>query len=216
MDYLKKHLREKVDLTDSELDKITSIFTKKSYRKGEELLSMGDSSSKFYYVSSGILRTYSIDTTGHEQTWALHINNSKFQIDSFAGDFSQYYYNLDSEIFIEAYTDAIVYEANFKILDKIYESSFNFTKLGLKIHQEQSALLVKRIKIFKNLTAKEKYLLMKNLSPLYEKILTNYQFATIIGIAPQSLSRIKKEIIKTPKPPTLPLAYCQPIPKTKP
>ena len=86
-------------------------------------------------------------------------------------------------------------EANFEALDRLYESSFNFMKLGLKIHQEQTALLVQRIKMFKNLTATEKYLMMKSVAPMYEEMLANHQFATVLDITPQSLSRIKKELL---------------------
>jgi len=34
---------------------------------------------------------------------------------------------------------------------------------------------------------------MKKIAPVYEEVLPDYQFATVLGIAPQSLSRIKKE-----------------------
>ena len=195
MDYLTQYVKDKVDLSEEELGELALLFSKKSYKKGDELLSAGDTSSKFYYVSQGAMRTYSIDTTGHEQTWGLHVQNDKYVLDTFAGDFSHYYYKLESGIFIEAYTDSVIYEADFEALDNIYESSLNFMKLGLKIHQEQTALLVQRIKMFKNLTATEKYLMMKSVAPMYEEMLANYQFATVLDITPQSLSRIKKELL---------------------
>ena len=195
MDYLIKYAKDRVDLTDNEIKEILSIFTKKSYNKGKSILNMGDSSSKLYYVSSGIMRTYSIDTSGHEQTWALHVNNEKYLETPFAGNFSNYFYKRqESDIFIEAYSDAIVYEAEYSELDKIYEKSFNFMKLGLRMYQEQVAIVAERTKMFKNLNTKEKYLLLQKVSPMYEEILTNYQLATILSVAPQSLSRIKKEL----------------------
>jgi len=193
MDYLIQYAKNRVDLTDNEIEDIRSLFTKKSYKKGELILNMGDSSSKLYYVSLGSMRTYSIDTTGHEQTWALHVNNGKYFEDPFAGNFSNYFFKKEeSDIFIEAYSDAIVYEAEYSELDKMYEKSFNFMKLGLRMYQEQIAIVAERTKMFKNLNTKEKYLLLQKVSPMYEEILTNYQLATILSVAPQSLSRIKK------------------------
>jgi len=195
MDYLIKYARDRVDLTDDEIVDILSIFTKKSYTKGQLILNMGDSSSKSYYVSSGSMRTYSIDTTGQEQTWALHVNNDKYTEDPFAGNFSSYFFKRQkSDIFIEAYSDAIVYEAEYNKLDEMYEKSLSFMKLGLRMYQEQAAIVAERTKMFKNLNTKEKYLLLQKVSPMYEEILTNYQLANILNVAPQSLSRIKKKI----------------------
>ena len=35
---------------------------------------------------------------------------------------------------------------------------------------------------------------MKVIAPVYEEVLPDYQYATVLGITPQSLSRIKREM----------------------
>ena len=40
----------------------------------------------------------------------------------------------------------------------------------------------------------KKYILIKNDASVYEQELADYQLATVLGIAPQSLSRIKREM----------------------
>ena len=53
---------------------------------------------------------------------------------------------------------------------------------------------IQSFEMMKRLTAKEKYELMKVIAPVYEEVLPDYQFATFLGIAPQSLSRIKNNL----------------------
>jgi len=88
----------------------------------------------------------------------------------------------------------VVYRADFSELNRLFESSFKWMKLGKGIFEEQVVLLMERKKMMKNLTAKERYLVMQKVAPIYEELLPDYQFASVLGIAPQSLSRIKREM----------------------
>jgi len=194
MTYLRTYVEEKITIDDKEWKELSSIFRKKTYNKKENLLIAGEMNSKFFYISSGIVRTYSINTLGDDTTWALHVNYDKHLINPFAGDFSNHHLGEASDIFAEALCECVVYEADFIELNRLFESSFLWMKLGKKIFEDQVALITKSTKMFKNLTAKERYLLVKEVAPIYEEILANYQFATVLGIAPQSLSRIKQEL----------------------
>jgi len=61
-----------------------------------------------------------------------------------------------------------------------------------KGNHRQLVTIYQRMKMMNRLTAKEKYELMKEIAPIYEEVLPDYQFTTVLGIAPQSLSRIKR------------------------
>jgi hypothetical protein len=87
-----------------------------------------------------------------------------------------------------------VYSAKFSELNKLFEKSLDWMRFGKSIFEEQVVLFMQRKKMMKNLTAKERYLVMKEVAPFYEELLPDYQYATVIGIAPQSLSRIKREL----------------------
>ena len=72
-----------------------------------------------------------------------------------------------------------------------------FTQLDLHsqiISDSQLITLIERTKMMSRLTAKEKYLLIQNVAPVFERVLPDYQYATVLGITPQSLSRIKREM----------------------
>jgi len=194
MDYLRQYIEEKIDIDQSEWEMIASLFTRKEYAKGEEILSAGEVCQKLYYVSSGVTRMYSINTEGKDFTFALNYNQNAYVLDPFAGDYVSYLTQTESDLFCETLCDCVVYEAEFSSLDRLYESDLKWMTLAKKISDTQLTTIVQRMQIMNRLTAKEKYELMKVIAPVYEEVLPDYQFATVLGIAPQSLSRIKSRL----------------------
>jgi CRP-like cAMP-binding protein len=191
MDYLKAYIEDKIDINEDDWAKVVALFTKKEYIQGEEIFRAGEVCQKLYYISSGVGRMYSINTEGKDLTWALNYNKEGYQLDPFSGDYVSYLTQTESAIFCEALSECTVYEADFAALDTLYESDLKWMTLAKKISDTQLVTIVQRMQMMNRLTAKEKYELMKVIAPIYEEVLPDYQFATVLGIAPQSLSRIK-------------------------
>lgn len=192
MRYLRDYIEAQISINEEEWQTISQFFTKKSYKKGDELFSAGDICQNLFYLSSGVLRMYSISTEGKDLTWAVNYNKQAYQLDPFSGDYISYLTQNESNFFIEALEDSTVYKANFSELDLFYQSDIKWMTLAKKISDLQLVTLVQRVEMMKRLTAKEKYELMKEVAPVYEEVLPDYQYATVLGITPQSLSRIKK------------------------
>jgi hypothetical protein len=53
-------------------------------------------------------------------------------------------------------------------------------------------------KMMNRLSTREKHLLMQNITPTYERVLPDYQFATVLDSTPQNLSWIKGEVKNMP------------------
>jgi len=194
MKFLRQYIEAMIDIDDNDWAKVTALFSKKEYQKGEELFSAGEVCQNIFYLSSGVLRMYSISTEGKDLTWAVNYHKDDYQLDPFSGDYVSYLTQSESTFFIEALSNCTVYIANFSELDKLYESDMKWMTLAKKISDNQLVTLVQRMEMMKRLTAKEKYFLMKKVAPVYEEVLPDYQFATVLGITPQSLSRIKSQI----------------------
>ncbi len=192
MQYLRTYIESMIEIDEEEWQTVTALFSQKEYKKGDELFSAGEICQKLYYIASGITRIYSISTEGKDLTWALNYNQNGYQLDPFCGDYVSYLTQAESTFFAEAIEDCIVYEADFKALDKHYESGLKWMTLARRISDAQLITVVQRIQMMKRLTAKEKYLLLKELAPVYEEVLPDYQYAAVLGITPQSLSRIKR------------------------
>ena len=191
MQYLRAYIESMIEIDEEEWQTVTALFSQKEYKKGDELFSAGEICQKLYYIASGITRIYSISTEGKDLTWALNYNQNGYQLDPFCGDYVSYLTQAESTFFAEAIEDCIVYEADFEALDKHYESGLKWMSLARQISDGQLVIISQRAQMMKKLTAKEKYLLMKKIAPVYEEVLPDYQYATVLGITPQSLSRIK-------------------------
>jgi len=191
MKFLRQYIEAMIEIDDNDWQKVTTLFTKKEYAKGQELFSAGEVCQNIYYLSSGVLRMYSISTEGKDLTWAVNYHKDDYSLDPFSGDYVSYLSQNESSFFIEALSDCTVYVADFLQLDALYESEMKWMTLAKRISDNQLITLVQRMEMMKRLTAKEKYLLMKQIAPIYEEVLPDYQYATVLGITPQSLSRIK-------------------------
>ncbi len=192
MQFLRAYIEDKIEIDEKEWAQVASLFSKKHYAQGEEIFSAGEVCEKVYYVADGVCRIYMIDSEGEDITWSLHYHKEDGVLDPFAGDYVSYLTQRESDFFCEAYHDSVIYEADFSALDALYASSLKWMKLGKIISDGQLIMIIERIKMMKRLSTKEKYLLMQKVAPMYESVLTNYQLASVLGVAPQSLSRIKK------------------------
>jgi len=194
MKFLRAYIEDKIEINDEEWERVASLFSKKVYDKGAEIFTAGEIHENIYYVSEGIFRMYMIDTEGKDITWGLNYHQDGEVLDPFSADYISYLTQRESDIFCEALCDSVVYTVEFSELDRLYESDLKWMKLGKIISDSQIVTLIERTKMMSRLTAKEKYLLMQKIAPIYEELLPDYQFASVLGIAPQSLSRIKKEM----------------------
>ncbi len=194
MKYLRAYIETMIEIDEEEWQSVTKLFTKKEYKKGDEIFSAGVICQKLYYVASGVTRIYNISSEGKDLTWMLNYNKDGYLLDPFCGDYVSYRTQMPGTFFAEALEDSIVYEAEHAALDKHYESGFKWMTLARWISDGQLILIAQRAQMMARLTAKEKYLLFKEKFPIYEEVLPDYQFATVLGITPQSLSRIKREV----------------------
>ncbi len=152
MKYLRAYIESMIEIDEEEWQSVTALFTKKEYKKGDELFSAGEICQKLYYVASGITRIYSISTEGKDLTWALNYNQNGYQLDPFCGDYVSYLTQTQSTFFAEALEDCIIYEADFSALDKHYESGLKWMTLARRISDAQLVTIAQRTQMMKRST----------------------------------------------------------------
>jgi len=171
---------------------MSNKLKKLTLKKKEFLLRADEDINDLYYVHSGCLRSYFIDSTGKEHTLQFAIK------DWWISDYIALYGRGKNQAvsYIECIQDAILYKISKKDFDKLcYEipklSLFSNKKLELAFASFQRRIL-------ENLTlsAKERYINFVNSYPNIEQNIKNYHIASFLGITTESLSRIRKEIAK--------------------
>lgn len=157
-------------------------------KKNTLLLQEGQINSKSYFVESGLLRQFSIDNKGKEhiiqfapENWFVSNRESEFL-------------NKPSSYFIEAIEDSIVLVIEKKLVEKLSHANPQFAEFNTQLLHKHIANLQKRITQLQSNTALERYLdFIKSYPDLLLRVPQTY-VASYLGITPESLSRVRKEL----------------------
>jgi CRP-like cAMP-binding protein len=160
----------------------------KKIKKGEILLRPGDLCKHTFFVEKGLLRYYSIDKKGKENVLQFAPENW------FLTDRESVYFEQPSNYFIDALEDSEILILNKDFSEKISETTKDFEKLNTKLLHNHIRHLQKRIELLLNSSAKERYLYFINLYPDIPLRVPQHMIASYLGIMPESLSRVRKEL----------------------
>lgn len=194
MTYLRKELEKSIEITDEEWDFISSKFKPKSAKKGEIIHYAGDIFSDIWYIKSGLARSYFIDNNGKDFTWQLYFNDeSMSKINLFMDDSVSYYEQSGSLVSFEILEDAEFEVISIDDLDAIFDMNMKWQHFGrMMIHDTWYASTYKRVLSLMGESAEERYVrLLKEYPTIFEKV-KSYHIASYLGIAPQTLSKLRK------------------------
>ncbi len=177
-------------LTEAEYDLIDSKLIKISLRKGELLLQPGNRIDKIYYVHEGCLRSYLIDGDGKEHTLRFAIKGW------WISDYIALYGNDNSGAvsYLECIQDAELYGVLKSDFDSLIQSIPKVAQMHTRKMELAFAGFQRRILENLTLTAKERYSKFIQRYPSISEGIKNYHLASYLGIATESLSRIRKEL----------------------
>jgi CRP-like cAMP-binding protein len=183
-----KEIFKDLNFSEEEIKVIESVFYKISVKKGTTLLNSGDLVDVQYYILSGCLRTYHIDTHGKEHTVQFGIK------DWWISDFTAFFSSEKAIMNIEAIQDSTLYRISKEDKDYLYSKIPKIDRF-FRIKLERAfAAFQKRILSGLSQTATERYLNFIKAYPNIEKNVKNYHIASYLGITTESLSRIRREI----------------------
>ena len=179
---------EDISLTEEEFKIVASKFEQITFNKGATPIREGDIVYYQYYVHDGCLRSYLIDNFGKEHTLQFAVNGW------WISDYTAFFSTTKAIMSIECIRKSIVLRVYRKRMEQLYEevpkiATFNRIKL-----ENTYANLQKRVLNNSSQTAKDRYISFIKTYPNIEQIVKNYHVASYLGIAAESLSRIRKEI----------------------
>jgi CRP-like cAMP-binding protein len=188
MESFKVILKELIGMTNEEWEKFNTKIKKHIIKAKSRVINEGIIASNFYFIKSGLLRTYQLQD-GKEI-------NTNFACDGqIISIFASFITQTPSSEYLESIEDSVVYSLSFDSLIELSKDSLKFEKLRRIIAEENYLCTYNRNLLMQNKTAKVKYL--DFLDKFAEKIVhrvPQHQIASYLGIAPESLSRIRKKI----------------------
>ena len=182
------YLKETVQVQSDDLDILTKWMEKKKVRKGDVLLRNGQVCQHVFFVEKGVLRFYSIDEAGKEHILQFATENW------WMADRNNLCDQQPSEYFIDAVEDSDVVLINQEFIEKASEISPEFRSFHEKILQKRIQTLYHCIHLLIGATAKERYLdFLRTYPELFQRV-PQWMIASYLGITPEGLSRVRKEI----------------------
>ncbi len=157
-------------------------------KKGEFLLKAGDICRHSFFVESGLLRYYSIDDKGKEHI--LHFSPEGW----FLSDRESLYFNNPSDYFTEALEDSTIVFFEKDFFTSFSEDIHAVAILNERLLQNHIRHLQKRITQLLSATAEERYLDFVTIYPDIMLRVPQWMVASYLGIAPESLSRVRKDL----------------------
>jgi CRP/FNR family transcriptional regulator, anaerobic regulatory protein len=178
-------------LDPEEANLLGSIFIYQAVKKDAILINRGDIANRAYFVNSGYLRYYTHMSDGSEQT--IHLISPG----EFGTAFYSYVNNSPSNDILEAVTDAEVLVVDKNALEQVYAANIRSQEFGRRLME--SLLLEKEMRLINllSLTAQERYIKLMETNPGMIQNVPVQFIASYIGIQPESLSRIRKQVFLT-------------------
>jgi len=184
----RNHLSQILGVPIDNLEFCTSHYEVKEVKKNEIILREGEISDSTFFVEKGLLRMYSIDKAGKEhviqfapENWILSDTTSQLL-------------NEKSRFYIEAIEESIVVvmrDGFFESLSKVYP----------EVAEKNQRLMINHIKNLQNrvnalisTTAEERYMDFLKKYPNLMLRVPQWMVASYLGITPESLSRVRKEL----------------------
>lgn len=166
---------------------LENLITLRNYSKGEYLLKEGNICTKSFVLEKGIARKY-LSVNDKEITTELYFKND------IAVSFDSFCNQTPSRECIQALTDVSVIQLNYQDFQKLKLQHAELMKLDNIIAEHYTIWLEKRLLDFRTLTATERYLKLFDENPSQINYVPVTILASYLGIAIETLSRIRSKI----------------------
>ncbi len=143
-----------------------------------------------YFVVSGFMRLFYYDDNGEEQTTFLCAENG------FIASFSALINQTKANENVECVTDCTVLKVSYADTKTLIEKSERFKTFSVTMFEKAMHSNLLRANDLANLNAEQRYQKMIEQQPHFVQNIPLQYIASYLGIKPQSLSRIRKQIIK--------------------
>lgn len=181
-------LNTMLDIDERAMTSIVEKCVVKTVKKEEHLLRKGENCKHSFFVENGLLRQYSMDEKGKEHI--LSFAPERWIVT----DRESVYFNQPSAYFIQALETSQVLlldEDFFELLSKTFPKFTDFNNRLLHNHIRH---LKKRIQLLLSAAAEDRYLEFLKMYPDIVNRVPQTMIASYLGITPESLSRVRKEL----------------------
>lgn len=184
------YLSERVPLDEKDKELIADAYSVMDIKKKDHLFTEGIPCLLEGFVVKGTFRVYYIDQKGQE-----HVLYFAFR-DWWVGDIASFYSGESSMLNAQAMEDSTILLIDPKRKDQLLQDVPVLERLFRIITQKHLTVLQKRFLLTVSANVSERYQELIERSPGIEQLVPQHQIASYLGILPESLSRMKKQLLR--------------------
>lgn len=186
MEKFKRFIKTIVGIDELDLTLVLSKCRERQVPKGKLILKKGQIASQYFFIVSGGIRFFYELNEQENTTWVM------FE-DEFFTEISSLHPQKPTRFNIEAIEDTELIIIDKKDMDFLYGHITVWEEFGRKIWEAMSVRMIDQILNFQTLSAEERYLKFVRNTELIRKVPVKH-VAAVLGITPNALSRIRKNI----------------------
>jgi CRP-like cAMP-binding protein len=179
-----KHLR----FNDTEKADLAGKLVERSIKRRQFILQEGDVCKHFTFVAAGCFRKFHIDSKGSEHNLQFAAENDWIM------DIASFYSEKPSIVYIEAIEPSVVLQISRPDLIDLFRHNPKFDRNFRVVMENKYVELENRMLEAISSTAEQRYRSFLNQHPKLSLRLPNTQIASYLGITPEFLSKIRKDI----------------------
>ncbi len=183
-----ENVTQKIALTDEEKSFFISQLQTKTVRRRQYLLQEGDVCRNQYFINKGCLRTYQVDEKGIEHVIQFAAENW------WTSDMYSFLTQTPARYNIDAIEDTEVFYMDKARWENLFIAIPKFERFFRLLLQGAFVSMQDRIIASMSQPAEERY---KNFLQKFQQLenrVPQHQIASYLGITPESLSRVRKQL----------------------
>ena len=188
LDILFRSFENYIPLNKEEKADLGEMVTERRIKRKQFILQEEEICRHFSFVVEGCFKKFQVDKHGVEHNLQFIAENDwVIEIDSF-------YHARPSHVFVEAIEPAVILQLNREDLITLYGKYPKFNRIFRVIIENRFVELENRVLQTISSTAEERYLFFIRHYPSLTSRLPNTQIASYLGITPEFLSKIRKDL----------------------
>lgn len=185
------NLENYLHFEEDELGFLIPLMEVRTVKKGEKVVRVGEIASYVYYIDKGLIRFYH-EIEGKEHTYRI------FRENMWASDYAAFLTRSKSGMNIEALEDTVLIQLHYDHMQKGYERAKAFERFGRKMAESLFLSTVQRTVDIMVKSPETRYReLLEHDAEMINRVPLKY-IASMLGIEPESLSRIRKRTARFP------------------
>lgn len=185
---LTQHLRQYTEVPEKEIQPILTYFRTITVAKKANLLEAGQVCRHHYFVGKGCLRMFFINEKGNEQTVQFAIENW------WLTDHLSFSTQQKTDFFIQAVERSEILALDFNAQEPMLQAHPCMERYFRRMYEIAYRVAQQGMKVRYNLSGEDLYLHFVNAFPGFANRIPQYLLASYLGITPEYLSEIKKNL----------------------